>query len=154
MVIFGTRSQAGDNAALLLSEKVTPVCAPSFRDRLGTATRPEDLARQKLIHLDSASPSWFDWNAYFASFGLPRNAGKEQGDVSFNTYSLVIQATIAEQGVALGWTGLVDDLIANGVLTSVGPTLEAADRGYWLLPARQPDTAASKLTSWLLTQTR
>jgi putative choline sulfate-utilization transcription factor len=154
LVMFGTQGQAGEGAVLLLSERVTPVCAPGFLDRQPSAVELEDLARLKLIHLDSASPSWFDWNAYFASFGLPRNVEKQQGDASFNTYSLVIQAAIGEQGVALGWSGLVDGLIANGTLVAIGPTLEAAGRGYWLLGPKEPDAIASKLIGWLLAQRR
>lgn len=151
-VTFGTRAEAGDDAVLLLSERVTPVCAPGFLDRLALPFDAKELARSKLIHLDSASTSWFDWNAYFALLGHRREIDSEQGDISFNTYSLVIQAAIGEQGVALGWTGLVDGMISSGVLAAVGPTVDAADRGYWLLAPKRKDAAASKLVSWLLSQ--
>ena len=136
---------------LLLSEEVMPVCAPALLGRMPTEPRVEDLARSKLIHLDSTSASWFDWNDYFARLGHRRNVDELQGDISFNTYSLVIQAAIGEQGVALGWTGLVDDIISSGALVAVGPALEATDRGYWLL-ATKPSVAASSLVDWLLSQ--
>ncbi|RYH06159.1 MAG: LysR family transcriptional regulator [Alphaproteobacteria bacterium] len=151
MVFFGARAEAENDSVLLLSEKVTPVCAPGFRDRLPEGFSLDDLARSKLIHLDSASASWFDWNAFFAQLGHPRPVDKEQGDISFNTYSLVIQAAMSEQGVALGWTGLIDDMIASGALVEVGPTVEATDRGYWLSAAK-PGDAASKLVGWLQAQ--
>jgi putative choline sulfate-utilization transcription factor len=151
-VAFCTRSEAGDDASLLLSEQVTPVCAPGFRDRLPRHFDIADLARSKLIHLDSRSPSWFDWNAYFVRLGQPRQPDEEQADISFNTYSLVIQAALGEQGIALGWTGLVDDMLAKGALVPLGPTVEAADRGYWLVAPRPDDAAESKLVAWLLSQ--
>lgn len=151
-VAFGTRAEAGDEAVLLLSEKVTPVCAPGLLARLSPVFNAEDLARSKLIHLDSTSASWFDWNAYFAALGHRRDVDKDQGDISFNTYSLVVQAALGEQGVALGWTGLVDSMISSGVLAAVGPTVEAADRGYWLLAPKRTDAAASKLVGWLVSQ--
>jgi putative choline sulfate-utilization transcription factor len=150
-VAFGTQAEAGDGAVLLVSEKVTPVCAPRFLHRTAPTFNAGDLAGSKLIHLDSASSSWFDWNGYFARLGLRREADKAHGDISFNTYSLVIQAAVGEQGVALGWTGLVDDMISSGMLTSVGPTVEAAGRGYWLLAQKRNDDA-SKLVGWLLAQ--
>lgn len=152
MVFFGTRAEAGEDGVLLLSEKVTPVCAPGFRDRLPSDFNQKELVRTKLIHLDSASASWFDWNAYFAQLGQRRLTDREQGDVSFNTYSLVIQAAMGEQGVALGWNGLVDDMISGGMLVAVGPTVEAAGRGYWLLANRGDDAAPSKLADWLMSQ--
>ena len=152
VVFFGAQAEAGEDAVLLLSERVTPVCAPGLLEQRAPSFETEDLARSKLIHLDSDSASWFDWNAYFARLGLHRAMEKEQADISFNTYSLVIQAAIGEQGVALGWTGLVDDLIANGALVTVGPTIEASDRGYWLLATKAKDAAAAKLVDWLLSQ--
>ena len=151
MVVFGTRAEVGNGGVLLLSDKVTPVCAPGFRERLPPAFTPDDLGRSKLIHLDSQSESWFDWNAYFARLGQHRQADRQQGDISFNTYSLVIQAAMGEQGIALGWTGLIDDMLANGALVTVGPTVEAADRGYWLL-APKPGDAAARLVEWLISQ--
>lgn len=150
-VAFGTRAEAGAEAILLLSEKVMPVCAPGFLNRSATALDVESLARSKLIHLDSASSSWFDWNGYFNRLGLARDADKVQGDISFNTYSLVIQAAMGEQGIALGWAGLVDDMMSSDMLTAVGPIVEAADRGYWLLAQKGHDDA-SKLVNWLLAQ--
>ena len=150
-VAFGTRAEAGEDAVLLLSEKVTPVCAPGFLDRLPAAFNAQDLARSRLIHLDSASSSWFDWNAYFARLGLRRETDQGHGDISFNTYSLVIQAAMGEQGLALGWTGLVDDMISSRMLATVGPAVEAAGRGYWLLAQRRSGHAA-KLVDWLLAQ--
>jgi putative choline sulfate-utilization transcription factor len=152
IVFFGTREQAGADGALLLSENVTPVCAPGFAARLPEQSGILDLARSKLIHLDSASASWFDWNAYFARLGHRRTVDKQQGDVSFNTYSLVIQAAMSEQGVALGWDGLVDDMMASGALVAVGPTVEAGERGYWLLAPKGSYSAASKLVRWLLSR--
>jgi putative choline sulfate-utilization transcription factor len=151
LVVFSTRAEAGANAVLLLSEKVTPVCTPGFRDRLPTGFTPADLARSKLIHLDSSSASWFDWNAYFDRIGQHRPTEKIHGDISFNTYSLVIQAALGEQGVALGWTGLIDDMLANGALVAVGPTAEATERGYWLLAGTRNE-AASRLVGWLLSR--
>jgi len=151
-VAFGTKMEAGDDAVLLVSERVTPVCAPGFLARLSPAFDVQEVARSKLIHLDSTSASWFDWNAYFAALGHKRDTDKDQGDISFNTYSLVIQAALGEQGIALGWTGLVDSMISSGALAAVGPMVDATDRGYWLLAPKSPDAAASRLVDWLLSQ--
>ncbi|MGO7718817.1 LysR family transcriptional regulator, partial [Rhizobium johnstonii] len=86
-----------------------------------------------LIHLDSPTPSpWFDWRIYLAEFSVTRDLHAGRGDVSFNTYSLVVQAALSEQGVAIGWMGLVDTLLSTHMLVEAGPPLEAWDRGYWL----------------------
>jgi len=149
-VVFGRRSEFERHAVLLLPERVAPVCTQGFLDRYGAISTPTDLARARLIHLDAAEPSpWFDWRHYLAEFGVSRDAHAGQGDVSFNTYSLVVQAAIGEQGVAIGWMGLVDSLLASGMLKTAGPALEAPERGYWLLPPRTRDAQSDLLAAWL-----
>lgn len=149
LVVFGSRADAGEGAQLLLSEQVMPVCTPQFRARHGLGGDAAGLAGQTLIHLDSLSPSWFTWSAYLERLGITRTGQPAQGDISFNTYSLVVQAALGEQGVALGWAGLVDDMIAAGTLVPAGPVVTAAERGYWLAAPRKTEAEAEKLVDWL-----
>lgn len=152
-VVFGTRAEFGARAMLLLPEKVAPVCSQGFLDRNGPFREPADLARARLIHLDTAAPSpWFDWRSYFAQIGINREPHAGQGDLSFNTYSLVVQAALGEQGLALGWMGLVDPLLASGILAIAGPSLEAPDRGYWLLQPKARSPQSDQLGAWLLSE--
>jgi putative choline sulfate-utilization transcription factor len=152
-VVFGTRAEFGRDAKLLLPEKVAPVCSPGFIERNGPFATPADLARNRLIHLDTAVPSpWFDWRSYFAALGVGREAFAGQGDLSFNTYSLVVQAALGEQGLALGWMGLVDTLLSTGILSLAGPTLEAPDRGYFLLQPKSRTPGSDELGAWMLAE--
>jgi DNA-binding transcriptional LysR family regulator len=95
---------------------------------------------------------WFDWRSYLAEFSAVRGAHASRGDISFNTYSLVVQASLSEQGVALGWMGLVDTLLSMRMLVEAGPPLEAADRGYWLVPPRSASAHSEKLSTWLMNE--
>jgi putative choline sulfate-utilization transcription factor len=150
-VVFGTRAEYGHGAMLLLPEKVVPVCSQRFLDRNGPFDTPADLARGRLIHLDTAAPSpWFDWRSYFAQLGVGRETYAGQGDLSFNTYSLVVQAALGEQGLALGWMGLVDSLLASGILAVAGPAIEAPDRGYWLVQPKARTPQSDQLAAWLV----
>ena len=150
LVVFGSRADAGDDGTLLVPEHVRPVCAPGFLDGNPDGVTPEQLAGMKLIHLESSwSSTWFDWSSYLASLGVTRAPEHGRGDISCNTYSLVIQSAIGKQGIALGWTGLVDDLVGSGALVGVGPTLQAPDRGYWLVGCKDRKGAALKLADWL-----
>ncbi|MBX5219724.1 LysR family transcriptional regulator [Rhizobium sp. NLR9b] len=149
-VVFGTRAEFGAVGTLLLPERVVPVCTRGFLDRNGPFDDPRQLAKARLIHLDAPLPSpWFDWRGYFAELSVQRDINAGRGDISFNTYSLVIQAALSEQGVALGWIGLVDTLLSAHMLLQAGPQLEAADRGYWLVPPRSPNVLSEKLCTWL-----
>ncbi len=152
-VFFGIRSEFGPAATLLLPEKVVPICTRGFAERHGLFADPSQLAGITLVHLDSEMPSpWFDWESYLSGFGIARDAYAGRGDLRFNTYSLVVQAALSEQGVAIGWMGLVDSLLAARTLVTAGPVLEAPERGYWLLPPSAPNPHAEQLAQWLLTE--
>ncbi len=152
-VFFGSRNEFGPGATLLLPEKVVPICTRGFAERHGPFTDPSQLARATLVHLDSEMPSpWFDWESYLAAFGIAHDNSAGRGDLRFNTYSLVVQAALSEQGVAIGWMGLVDSLLAARTLVTAGPMLEAPERGYWLLPPAAPSPHAERLAEWLLAE--
>lgn len=155
MIIFGTRQEAGEGAVLLLSEKVTPVCSPALLADAAAPASVADLTRLKLIHLENTSQAhWFDWPSYFKHFGVLRGPENDGGDISFNNYTMVVQATIGEQGFALGWAGLIDPLLEAGVLVTAGPSLDAPGRGYWLMRPKNSDNAVRKLTGWLIDERR
>lgn len=142
-VIFGHRGSLASQAELLLPETVVPVCAPGHP--------AAHLAKARLIHLDSpGSAHWFDWPAY-----LQRISGVEdrvaRGDLRLNTYSLVIEAALAGEGVALGWLGLVDPLLQRGALVEVGARSTAQDRGYFMVQVSDRTASAETLRQWLLT---
>jgi len=152
-VVFGTREEFGGHGTLLLPEKVVPVCSQGFADRNGPFAGPADIAAARLLHLDTRGPSpWFDWNSYLGEFGVNRDPTAGQGELSFNTYSLVVQAAIGEQGLAIGWMGLVDSLLASRMLVVAGPPLEVSDRGYWLMPPRTRSVRTDRLTAWLISE--
>jgi DNA-binding transcriptional LysR family regulator len=152
-VVFGSRAEFGRDARMLLPERVAPVCSPGFLERNGPFATPADLARNRLVHLDTAAPSpWFDWRSYFAELGIDRETYSGQGDLRFNTYSLVVQAALGEQGLALGWMGLVDTLLSTGILAIAGPALEAPDRGDWLQQPKSRTPQSEQLGAWMLAE--
>ncbi|SCW37787.1 putative choline sulfate-utilization transcription factor [Rhizobium mongolense subsp. loessense] len=152
-VVFGTRQEFGSNATLLLPERVVPICTQGFLDRNGPFFDPFEIASARLLHLDTRAPSpWFDWKSYLAELGINRDAAVGQGELSFNTYSLVVQAAIGEQGLAIGWMGLVDSLLSSRMLVTAGPMLEATDRGYWLLPPKAQSAETDRLAAWLISE--
>ncbi len=149
-IVFGSLRELGGHGILLLPEKVVPVCSPGFAERHGPLGTPERLSVARLLHLDArGTPPWFDWTSYLDEFAISRNAAAAPGEISFNTYSLVVQAAVGEQGVAIGWMGLVDSLLASGMLVAAGPMVEASDRGYWLVPPKEMTEETGRLIAWL-----
>lgn len=152
-VAFGAKPDFDGDAILLMSERVVPVCAPAFAERMERegARFSGDLAR---IHLDAEiSSPWLDWQAYLGECGLPRALEHGPGDLRFNTYSMVVQAALGGTGVALGWRGIIDQLLDAGLLVAAGPEVEIPDRGYWLITGHKTEPALH-LASWLEEQVR
>lgn len=146
-VAFGSGSEFGPGATLLMPERVVPVCTPSQSRR-----RPDisPVEEGPLIHLEAESISpWLDWPAYLARLGLAENEQERPGDLRFNTYALVVQAAMAGQGVALGWLGLVDHLLEANLLVVAGELVSVPGRGYWLVSGSKSD-AVTHLANWLV----
>ncbi|MGD1878581.1 MAG: LysR substrate-binding domain-containing protein [Kiloniellaceae bacterium] len=158
-VLFGDRDdfagQFDGGMELLIPERATAVCAPGFLKRFGPFRHIDQLLDVPLVHLDSDSDSadrWFTWESWFDQAGVTRHASASASALSFNTYTLVMQAVLAEQGVALGWYGLVDDLLAAGTVVQACDCTLGSARGYWLLHRkglRRPEV--DLVADWLST---
>lgn len=150
-ILFGQRGAFGADAVQLMQERVQPVCSPAYRDMVGPIAGPADLARQRLIHLEGDDDErWFSWQGFFKELGVPRQP--DAGDLGFNAYHLVLQAALGDEGLALGWTGLVDDLVRAGLLTTIGLELIRPDRGYWLVQPASSEPHVDKLAAWLVAE--
>lgn len=153
-IAFGRRGDFGPQAQLILPESVVPVCSPAFRARHAGVPDAELLASARLIHLDTTEPApWFEWSGYFAQAAISRSPPPGRADLSFNTYSLVTQATLEQEGIALGWISLVEPMLRAGSLVPVGAILQAPDRGYWLLSPVVDTPESKQLVAWLLVET-
>jgi DNA-binding transcriptional LysR family regulator len=116
----------------LFAEEVFPVCSPAYRPASRSIHTPADLATETLLHLQPAEPQrWMSWRDWFAAHGL--GAPLEDEAMTFNSYAHVIHAALMGQGVALGWSPLVDELLATGQLVRIITESLHTERGYFLV---------------------
>ncbi|WP_119458324.1 LysR substrate-binding domain-containing protein [Rhodospirillaceae bacterium SYSU D60014] len=131
---FGTGDWPDCEATKLLTEEVFPICSPSYlRDRQRLQRHdltPFDLLEEGLLHMDEVSDRWFTWSSWFAAQGV--TAELERPRLFYAIYPLLLQATLAGEGIALGWRGLTDELIAQNRLVQLLPAVRRSDRGYFL----------------------
>lgn len=150
-IAFGAGPWPGCTAVPLFPEIVVPVCSPGFWAAHGLTGQAADLAKLPLLHLESAEPlRWLGWENWFALHGVATTG--ESHDLTLNNYPLVIQAAIAGQGLALGWTPLVDELVRNGQLVAafVQPTTTA--HGYFLVQptAQRTPESVQRFRQWIV----
>ena len=136
-VLFGDGRFKQGESHWLFGEEVFPVCSPRL---LEGRTQPLPLSAQQdlpLLHLrGEASTHWFDWAGLFRALHIP--TAPAPGQLRFDNYTLLIQAAIAGQGVAIGWRHLVDALLEQGLLCRpVDETARSAMGYYVVLPQRK-----------------
>ena len=138
----------------LFAEHVVPVASPSLADELGlnASSSATDVLAAPLLHMDARDRPWMSWAEWLAASDLALTPGRRR--VVFNNYPTVLQQAVAGRGVALGWIGLVDGLVADGLLRPVGPQVSSA-RSYCVTwPERRSSSAVSAVVAWLESYTR
>lgn len=141
-IAFGDGDWAPCTATRLFPEEVTPVCSPAFRAAHPEVADAAGLSRLPLLHVQPTQPErWLAWSDWFAAQGVAPPADRD--GITFNSYALVIHAVLMNQGIALGWTPLVDELVATGQLIKLVDKPVMTSRGYFLVrPQARPEAAA------------
>jgi DNA-binding transcriptional LysR family regulator len=146
-VRYCPESMAPRDAQRLFGERLQPVCSPVLTcDPARPLKQPEDLARHVLLNLDDDRGRfpWLSWAQWFAAIGVPEP--RPAGMIRFNQYAFLVQAAIDGQGVALGRSPLVDQLVAQGKLVAPFRRKHATSRAYFIVraahAARRPEAQA------------
>lgn len=132
----------------LCAEALVPVAAPELARSL-SFNRPQDLVTAPLLHLEERYSPRFDWPRWFEGHKTVTST-RLPGD-RFNDYSLVIQAALDGQGVALGWLHIVADLVAEGRLVALADPM-VTDHPFVIVQPQRPrsNPGAEALRTWLV----
>jgi LysR family glycine cleavage system transcriptional activator len=123
-VRHGEGNWPGLDAVQLATEQLFPVCSPKLAARL---KQPSDLLRVPLLHIDDRKA----WRRWLDAVGV---AGAElSGGPVLNRDSMVIDAAVDGQGVALARTTLAaTDLINGRLVRPFADTIPIA-KTYWIV---------------------
>src|SRR6185369_10858050 len=129
---YCTDDVAGTNAVRLFGERVFPVCSPKLAsDSTRPLREPADLRHHVLLQYDDPEgyAPWLNWKSWLELFGLADL--RPAGSILLSGYEHIIPAAIAGQGVALGRSPLVRELIAAGTLVAPFPRTSESSRAYF-----------------------
>lgn len=148
---FGGGAWPSMSSTFLIGCEVTPVCHPSYWEGRKRPTKPADLLGEKLLGIEGRSVQGGGWSDWFAAHGVEAVNGKHQ--ITVNNFSVLMQAALSGQGIALGGSPLVDDLFASGVLVSamdVAPFRVRVANYYVVEPLGQVrKQSCEKFYAWL-----
>ncbi|SSW73253.1 Glycine cleavage system transcriptional activator [Achromobacter veterisilvae] len=144
---YGRGAWPGVRARLLMTERLSVVCAPALIAGRKRPRSPEDLLRYPLLASHARHP--FEWDAWAQRYGLDLGRARP---VRLHDYNIVVEAALAGQGLAMGRHRLIGAQLASGALVEAlpGATLEAPRIGWWFVTPRGAlGDAAQRFHSWL-----
>lgn len=144
-VRHGDGNWPGLDTARLSPEELFVVCSPKLRSRL---RKPADVLKVPLLHLDDSNA----WTKWFEAAGIE---GSEhlRGPV-VNRASMLIDAAIDAQGIALARTTLAASDLINGRLVRPFAQTLRLDKTYWIV-CPKATTALPKIVAcrnWMLAE--
>ncbi|MFD2206703.1 LysR substrate-binding domain-containing protein [Kiloniella antarctica] len=144
-------TEISKKSCTLFAEEVKAICSPEFLNKHGPITSPKDLLTLPLLNL-SASPEapWHNWDSWFTQLGF--KAQKPKAAISLSNYTLILQAAINHQGVALGWQGLIDDYMDQGLLVSACVETVQSSRAYIMSLNKGASPHVQSIYDWILKQ--
>jgi LysR family glycine cleavage system transcriptional activator len=138
----------GLHVTRLCEEELFPVCSPDLLKGKNALRRAAELRRLTLLHLDDKN----DWVKWLDAAGLGRDA-PVKGPV-FNQASMVIDAAVDGQGVALARSALVSRNLVSGRLVRPFELALKVDYAYWIV-CPTPNASLAKVSAfreWLLSE--
>jgi LysR family glycine cleavage system transcriptional activator len=144
-ISYGMLECPGCETALLLNERVQPLCSPSLREKVGLGD-VADLARATLIQTDLNLISWEKW---LADHGSALARGTRQ--IRLNPSYLALEAAAQSVGVVLESDILAHAEIASGRLLAPFDPSYAATNGYFLVrPKDERRRHSDSFCEWLI----
>ena len=152
-VLFGQGRFIQGDAQWLFNEEVFPVCSPHLLAGQALPLSARALGDFPLLQLRGEhARQWFDWYRLFDALKL--GPPPAPGPLRFDNYTLLIQAAIAGQGMAIGWKHLVDNLLDQGVLCRPFAESAASAFGYYVVqpPRKRRNQLARVFVDWMLAE--
>jgi LysR family glycine cleavage system transcriptional activator len=149
-ILHGDGQWPGFHSERLFAEEVFPVCSPEYPHQQAQQDWAGWLLQAQLIDLADSHWNWMNWRLWLGGNNIDEPLGNR--NLQINSYPLVIDAACAGQGVALGWHGLVDDLIATGRLIRPLKQSLKTEFGYYFICREnlREDPLILQLQTWLL----
>lgn len=145
---FGRGRYPGLRTDRLMDEELFPICSPALQKGAHPLRKPADLRHHNLLH----DETYVDWQRWLLAAGVS-NVDARRG-TTFIDSSMLVQAAVAGQGVAIARRSLAADDLAAGRLVRVFDITLPVELAYYIVcpqsSAEQPKIKAFR--EWLLAE--
>jgi DNA-binding transcriptional LysR family regulator len=148
-ILFGDGDWPGYECHLLMREMVTPIASPAVAARFTGKSRAAILESGPLIHLEDRDHRWFTWSDW-RDQRSPETQRIHAG-MTVTNHGIAIHQTLLGNGIALGWKGVIDELIGSHLLVALDREPISSERGYYLITTSEyASTRVGKLVLQVL----
>lgn len=145
---YGDGEWPDELSAELYADQIYPVASPAFAKAYPVKSVSE-LAQLPLLSVEGPDWGWTTWADFLREVGhtdRPLNVRR------FTSYVIAMQAARSGQGMALGWSVLVEPLIEAGMLVRVADAeIVAPQSNFVTWSARRPLSSQAELVKdWLV----
>lgn len=130
-IAFGDGNWPNRTVELLSEVEFTPLCSPVLLNKAGGINEPADLLKVPLLHL----VEYEDWARWFALAGV--EVPDPETGIIFSDMNLLLSATTAGQGVAMGDELTCGRALASGTLVRPFELAVQSMRAYYLVMEHQ-----------------
>ncbi len=132
---------------LLFPEELIAVCAPDYLEGQEPLS-DEDLAKERLLYLHEPN-HLEDWNTFLSDSAT--KAPPSTASNRYTAYTTYLQAALNGDGIALGWSVYIDDLLRANRLSMASNRRVRTERGFfrWISDRGLHKPAARDFANWL-----
>lgn len=139
---YGAGSWPDTQSRRLATEILFPVCTPAYRTEHGLQ-EPADLLRCTLLR-----HPWHSWASWFQAAGVA--AGEPPAGPEYSDSSMLIEAAIAGEGVALGrGLGVADALRAGSLVRPFSISIPDERSYFFVTPLIRRDPVIDAIEAWV-----
>jgi len=147
-VRYGTGVWPDEVSHKLFGDRIFPICGAGYA-KAHKKVPDDEIAGLDLLHVEGVDPVWTNWEEFLRRTGISHGplVGRR-----FNNFSVLLQAAVDDQGVAIGWERLIRSMLKDKRLVKLGGLEIEAPGGYYLTwnENRALSPAAETLKAWLI----
>ena len=130
-VVWDTRITPERPYFPLFTEQAFPICSPAYLRQFAQLEDDiEALASAQLIHFDVGDSGFLNWRLWFAAQGIDYRIPDDAH--LYDTLPFATQAILDGEGVGIGWRYLADQILEDGRVVQIGPSVANRKAAYYL----------------------